>query len=82
MPDLVRVRLLLARNDGDTVSVLGAIDEEAWNHYNATDERDWLYDCGADDFNETRQAWAVFPADRLAAVFNTVTVEGNVEAGE
>lgn len=79
----VRVRLMLARMEGDTEPVcVGAIDETVWEHWVAEDEREWREGCqsvwGITVDTEWREVWVEFAPDDLVAAFATPSIEGTV----
>lgn len=85
MSETVRVRLLLAKFHGDTEpSVVAAIDQSIWDHWDDADESAWrteaqrLWGCDPTDC-EWREIWAEFAPQDLVDAFAAPVVQGTVE---
>ena len=79
----VRARLLLAKfwDEDETPTIVSAVDQSVWEHWEQADEDRWRADAqrqwGLDPSDvEWREVWADFDQDALRAVFVTPDVEG------
>jgi hypothetical protein len=86
MSEQTRARLLLARFHGDTQpSIVAAIDETVWDHWDSEDEADWRKTAqrmwGMDPTDcEWSEVWAVFSPRDLVEAFATPSVAAGVVA--
>lgn len=83
----VRVRLLLARMDGDAVpSVIAAIDETVWEQWTDEDEAAWLRSgkelWGISYDTDFKVVVAEFSEEALAAAFAVPVIPGEVSSGD
>ena len=81
----VRVRLLLAKfwDENETPTIVSAVDQCVWEHWEQADEDRWRSDAqrswGLDPTDcEWREVWADFDQDALRGAFATPAVEGEV----
>lgn len=79
----VRVRLLLAKfwDEDETPTIVSAVDQSVWEHWEQADEDRWRDDAkrswGLDPSDyEWREVWADFDPAALRAAFQTPAVEG------
>lgn len=81
----VRVRILLSKgwDEDETPTIVAAIDESIWEHWDAADDRAWrenaerLWGIDPDDC-EWREVVACFDADELRDAFATPAVQGKI----
>lgn len=83
MSETIRVRMLLARMDDDTEpSVVAAIDEAIWEHWDDADEAEWIAggkeSWGAITDTEFRVVVAEFAPQDLVDAFATPKVRGTI----
>lgn len=79
----VRVRLLLAKfwDEDETPTIVSAVDQSVWEHWEQADEDRWRSDgqrsWGLDPSDcEWREVWADLDPAALRAAFQTPVVEG------
>jgi hypothetical protein len=82
----VRVRLLLAKFWGEdqTPTIVAAVDQSVWEHWEQADEDEWRKAAqrswGLDPSDcEWQEVWATFDPAALRGAFATPAVEGTLE---
>lgn len=86
MSDRIRVRLLLAKfwGEDETPTVVAAVDQSVWDHWEEVDETAWRKNAerawGLDPSDcEWREVWADFDLQALRAAFATPVLRGDVD---
>ncbi len=85
MSETIRARVMLAKFFDDTEpSIVGAVDETVWEHWDDSDEAQWRKQCetswGMDPTDcEWREIWVEFAPQDLVDAFKTPIVRGEVK---